>query len=64
MAKLVVIDEVILTVRVPATLLAAEADAARRVLMAPDFLDRLRKAVRGVVRASPELTAVRLGLTR
>lgn len=64
MPKTVVIDELHLTVRVPADLPEADAEAVRRTLAGAEFMARLRRAVRLVVRASPELTRVRVTLTR
>jgi hypothetical protein len=64
MAKTVVIDELHLTIRIPADLPDADADAARRTLARADFTERLRRAVRLVVRSFPELIVVRLSVTR
>jgi hypothetical protein len=64
MAKSVVIDELHLTIRVPNDLPDDEAEAIRRMLARDDFMDRLRRAIRVVVRAFPELAVVRVSLTR
>ena len=64
MAKSVVIDELHLTIRVPNDLPDDEAEAIRRTLEGDDFMNRLRQAVRSVVRAFPELPVVRVSLTR
>jgi hypothetical protein len=64
MAKSVVIDELHLTIRVPNDLPDDEAEAIRRTLARDDFMDRLRRAIRVVVRAFPELAVVRVSLTR
>ena len=64
MAKTVVIDELYLTVRIPADLPEADAEAVRRALAGADFMDRLRRAARAAVRTFPELSPVRLSLTR
>jgi hypothetical protein len=64
MAKGVIIDEIYLTIRVPNDLPDDRADAIRRVLAGDDFMSRLRRAVCAVVRAFPELSVVRLSLTR
>ncbi len=64
MAKTVVIDEIHLTARVPNDLPEAEAEAVRTALAGGDFMGRLRRAVRATVRTFPELSAVRLSLTR
>lgn len=64
MAKSRVIDELHLTLRVPTGLPDDAAEAVRETLAADEFMDRLRRAVRLVVRAFPELTAVRVSITR
>jgi hypothetical protein len=64
MAWSVVIDELHLTVRVPADLPDTDAEAARRTLAGAEFMDRLRRAVRVVIRAFPELAPTRVSLTR
>jgi hypothetical protein len=64
MAKSVVIDELHLTVRVPADLPDADADAVRTVLAGAEFMGRLRRAVREAVRAFPDLLTARVSLTR
>ena len=62
--KTVVIDELHLTVRVPGDLPDDAAEAVREALAADEFMSRLRRAVRAVVRTFPELNAVRVSLTR
>ena len=64
MAKSVVIDELHLTIRVPTDLPDDEAEAIRRTLEGDDFMNRLRRAVRATLRAVPELSTVRVSLTR
>jgi hypothetical protein len=64
MAKTVTLDELHLTFRIPNDLPDEEAEVIRRTLEGADFLVRLRKAVRDVIRAFPELKAVRVSLTR
>lgn len=64
MAKTVVIDEIHLTVRVPADLPEPQTDAIHTALVGEDFMSRLRRAVRAALRAFPELTVVRASLTR
>jgi hypothetical protein len=59
-AKAVVIDEWHLAARVPADLPVADAERVRRTLAGIGFLDRIW----WVVRAFPELSAVRLSLAR
>jgi hypothetical protein len=64
MAKTVTLDELHLTFRIPNDLPDDQAEAIRRVLAGDDFMTRLRKAIREVVRAFPELRNVRTSLTR
>jgi 2'-5' RNA ligase len=64
MAKTVVIDELHLTVRIPANLPDAQADAVRETLAGAEFTDRLRRSIRAAVRAFPELDVVRVTLAR
>jgi len=64
MPKPVTIDELIVTLTVPATLPDADAVAVRRVLLGRAFTTRMRAAVRAVVRADPRLARVRVTLTR
>jgi 2'-5' RNA ligase len=64
MSKSRVIDEVHLTLRVPTDLPDDEAEAVRDALAADEFMARLRRAMRAVIRAFPELTAVRVSINR
>ena len=64
MPKTVVIDELHLTVRIPADLPDTDAGAVRRTLAGADFMTRLRRAVRAALRAVPELADVRVSLSR
>lgn len=64
MAKPVLLDELHVAVRIPADLTATRAAAARGVVAGAAFLARLRRAVRAAVRAFPELTSVRVRITR
>jgi len=64
MPKPVTIDELIVTLTVPATLSDAAAEAVRRVLLGRAFTTRLQAAVRAVVRADPQLARVRVTLSR
>ncbi len=64
MPKTVVIDEVIVTLRVPAALPDVEAETVRRALLAPGFLGRLRRAVAAALAETPELNAVRVSVGR
>jgi len=60
----VILDEWQLTFRIPTDLPDAEVEAIRRVLDDPQFLARLRMALRRVLRADPELTPVRVTVSR
>ncbi len=62
--KTVVIDEVHITVRVPGDLPDDAAEAVREALAGDEFMSRLRRAVRVVVREFPELNVVRVSLSR
>lgn len=64
MPKSVVLDELHVTVRVPADLSEDQAEIVRETLLGADFMVRLRRAVSAVFRAFPELAVVRLSLTR
>ena len=64
MAKTVVIDELIVTLRVPSDLPDAEVDEVRRALGGAEFLARLRAAVRAVVASYPELAPCRAAVAR
>jgi hypothetical protein len=59
-----VIDEIHLTVRVPAGLPDDENEEIRDVLAGDEFMARLRHAVRAVVREFPALAVIRVSLTR
>ena len=62
--KTVILDEWQLTFRVPADLPDPDVDAIRAVLDDPQFLARLRTALRRVLLADPELTPVRVTVGR
>lgn len=62
--RTVVIDELHVTVRVPADLPDDEADAVRDTLASAAFAARLRRAVRDVFREFPEMKPARVSLTR
>jgi hypothetical protein len=64
MAKTVVIDELHLTLRVPSELAERQLTAIHRILNDDAFLNRLRRAVLAVIRATPELAVLRVSLTR
>lgn len=60
----VLIDELHVTVRVPADLPEPEAEAVRRTLAGDAFADRLRDAIGAVIRAFPELSPVAVTVSR
>ncbi len=62
--KTVVIDELHLTVRIPSDLPDDEAEAVCEAIAGDEFMERLRRAVRAIVRAFPELNVVRVSLSR
>lgn len=62
--KTVVIDEIHVTFRIPGDLSDAAAKVVRETLAGDELMSRLRRAVRVVVRDSPELSTVSLSLTR
>lgn len=64
MPETVVIDELHLTVRVPADLPEDQSEIVRRTLHGEEFMARLRRAVRRAFRAHPELAVVTVALTR
>jgi hypothetical protein len=64
MAKNIIIDELHLTLRIPNDLPDDEAEAVREILVGDEFIGRLRRAVRAVLRAFPELSTIRVSLTR
>lgn len=64
MAKSVILDELLLTFRIPADLPDGDVDTIRRVLESDEFLARLRRAIRTVLAAFPELAPSRVTLSR
>jgi hypothetical protein len=64
MPKTVVIDELFLTVRIPAGVPDAEAVRIYRTLTGSRFMRKLREAIRAAIRAVPELTPCRVSLSR
>jgi hypothetical protein len=63
-AKTVVVDELHLTVRMPVDLPAGEAEAVRRTLAEPAFVDRLRAAIVAAVQEFPALAPVAVAVSR
>lgn len=64
MAKRVVLDEFHLAIRIPANLPEDEARKVRRTVNANEFMRRLRKAFRAIVRSHPDLEAVSVSVRR
>lgn len=64
MPPTVVVDELHLTVRMPADLPAGEAQAVRRSLAEPAFVDLLRDAILAAVRQLPNLDKVAVTVSR
>jgi len=62
--RTVVIDEIHLTLRIPNDLPDDEAETTREAFAGDDFMSRLRRAVRSVLRGFPELNVVRASLSR
>lgn len=64
MPRTVVIDELHLTFRIPANLTDAAAVTIHHSLSTPEFIVHLRRAVRAVLPAFPQLAAVQVSLSR
>lgn len=64
MARSVLIDELLITVHVPARLSAAEGRAVRRTLKGVRFAAALERAIQGVLRRYPSLHRARVSLSR
>lgn len=64
MPKTVIVDELLLTVRIPATLPDVEADVTRRTLASREFMVLLDANVLAVFGAFPELAFARVLVTR
>ncbi|MFO0825296.1 MAG: hypothetical protein U0792_19605 [Gemmataceae bacterium] len=64
MAKSIVFDEIQLTVRIPNEQPEHQTEALTRTLVSAEFRARLRRAIRDVVRAFPELAVVRVSFSR
>jgi len=64
MPATVVLDEVHLTLRIPAALSDGEVRAIRRVLAGKAFTDAVRRAVLVEMNKRPVLKPVRVALTR
>jgi hypothetical protein len=64
MTKRAVIDELHLTIRIPNDLPENQTQEIRRTLNQNNFMSRLRRALRFIVKAYPELTGVSLSVSR
>ena len=64
MEATVLIDELHVTVRVPNDLPSSAVDAVRDAVRTAEFIDRVRQAVWEALGTFPELSAVRLSVTR
>ena len=64
MAKRIVLDELHLTVRIPNKLSETQTEQIRRRLNGKEFMARLRRAIREIVRAYPELVVVSVSVCR
>ncbi len=64
MAKTVVLDELHVTFRIPSDLPATRAEELGVTLRSTEFMNRLRRAIRNVVRVYPELAVVAITVTR
>jgi hypothetical protein len=63
MADSVLLDECSLSFRIPKDLDDAACDAIRRILESRQFRSALRRAVREIIRQSPELAPVRVRIS-
>lgn len=63
-SRTVVIDEIHLSLRIPNDLPDDKAETTREALAGDEFMSRLRRAVRSVLREFPELNVVRVLLSR
>ena len=64
MVKRIVLDELHLTVRISSKLSETQTDQIRRRLNGKEFMSRLRRAIRAVFRACPELAIASLSVSR
>lgn len=64
MAKSVVLDEIHITFRIPNDLPSARSDELEGTLQGTEFMNRLLRAIRAVVSGYPELSVVRISLSR
>ncbi len=64
MPRGVAFDEIHVTFRIPDELPEDQREELHRTLIGEDFMTRLRRAIRGVIRTYPELAIVRVSLSR
>ncbi len=64
MAATVILVELHVTFRNPSDLPATRTEELGVILRSPDFMNRLRRAIRNVVRGYPDLNIVRVSLSR
>ncbi len=64
MAKTVVLDELRVTFRIPSDLPATHAEELGVTLRSTEFMNRLRRGIRNVVRVYPELAVVTITVNR
>ena len=64
MAKRIVLDELHLTVSISSKLPETQTEQIRQRLNGKEFMSRLRRAIRAVFMACPELAVVSLSVTR
>lgn len=64
MAKLIILDELHITIRITDDLPDARSEELVLLLRGIEFMNRLRRAIRTVVRGFPDLNGVRVSLSR
>lgn len=64
MAETVVLDELHVTFRNPSDMSAARTEELGVILRSTEFMARLRRAIRSVVRTYPELAVVTVVVSR
>jgi hypothetical protein len=63
-AERIVLDELHLTVRIPSKQSKTRTEQIHRRLKGKEFMSRLRRAIRAVFRACPELAIASLSVSR
>jgi hypothetical protein len=64
MAKSIVLDELIITIRIRNDLPDTRSEELVLLLRGIEFMNRLRRAIRTVVRGFPDLNVVRVSVSR